>query len=674
MKSSMQTTKPVKWIVIGAASAALMSLALLARTQTPPDPVPTIQSLKGKSPAEPQQLSRFVKSKFWAVVLGKALFWDQMAGSDNVTACASCHFNAGADNRTKNQLSPGLNASDSTFQATRTAGGGPNYTLRMLDFPFHVLINPNDRESSIVYQSNDVVSSQGVFQTDHINVVTGSSVPFEFCNPSDDQVFQVHGIRTRRVEPRNTPTVINAAFNFRNFWDGRANNIFNGKTPFGRRDANARIWELNGTSPAQIQIALENASAASQAVGPPGNPFEMSCNGRDMRGVARKLIPLKALSRQVVDPTDSVLGLYRNTSGSGIRYTYRELIQAAFQDNYWKAASVGTQGYSQMEENFSLFWGLAIQLYEATLVSDDSKFDQFVGNGQDSTQPQNPSVFSAQEKLGLSVFTGKGKCVNCHKGPDFTSAGFLLQKEKQEGGLVERMLMGDNKVALYDQGFYNIGVRPAADDIGVGNIDPFGHPLSFTRQFLHHDMPDPFRVEPCTFEVGKCQPVTDPNHRDAVDGAFKVSGLRNIELTGPYFHTGGFATLEQVVEFYNRGGNRRSTSRPCTVGTQRDTTGFDKNCSNLDADIQSLGLTAVEQAALVAFLKTLTDDRVRNEKAPFDHPQLQIPNGHVGNQSSVIVNGSTGNAADSWKIISAMGAGGRPAKGFPPLAPFSPGP
>ena len=38
-------------------------------------------------------------------------------------------------------------------------------------------------------------------------------------------------------------------------------------------------------------------------------------------------------------------------------------------------------------------------------------------------------------------------------------------------------------------------------------------------------------------------------------GSFKSVGLRNIELTGPYFHNGGTATLEQLVDFYARGGD-----------------------------------------------------------------------------------------------------------------------
>src|SRR5476649_529568 len=58
-----------------------------------------------------------------AFVLGKALFWDTAAGSDG-QACASCHFNAGADPRVTNQISPGIKAApvpDISFQ--RTASG-----------------------------------------------------------------------------------------------------------------------------------------------------------------------------------------------------------------------------------------------------------------------------------------------------------------------------------------------------------------------------------------------------------------------------------------------------------------------------------------------------------------------------------------------------------------------
>jgi len=49
-------------------------------------------------------------------------------------------------------------------------------------------------------------------------------------------------LNTRQVQLRQAPSVINAGYNFRNFWDGRANNIFNGESPFGVRDVNAGVW------------------------------------------------------------------------------------------------------------------------------------------------------------------------------------------------------------------------------------------------------------------------------------------------------------------------------------------------------------------------------------------------------------------------------------------------
>ena len=69
-------------------------------------------------------------------------------------------------------------------------------------------------------------------------------------------------------------------------------------------------------------------------------------------------------------------------------------------------------------------------------------------------------------------------------------------------------------------------------------------------------------------------------------GAFKTPGLRNVELTAPYMHDGSEATLEAVVEFYNKGG----TANPF-----------------LDELMQPLNLTAEEKESIIAFLHTLTD-------------------------------------------------------------------
>ena len=226
--------------------------------------------------------------------------------------------------------------------------------------------------------------------------------------------------------------------------------------------------------------------------------------------------------------------------------------------------TLGGASFSQIEANFPLFFGLAIQMYEATLVSDQAPLDKYLQG--------DTSALGAAEVRGMQIFTGKGQCINCHGGPELTGAATRLRLMPKER--VERMAMGDEQVALYDNGFYNIGVRPTPEDIGVGGTDPWGNPLSFTRQYrtllAGGNVPDRFEVDPCKFEVlvdpDNCSTPPGTGFRDAVDGAFKTPTLRNIALTGPYFHNGSRSTLEQVVDFYNRGGDRRGSDADNTSG------------------------------------------------------------------------------------------------------------
>jgi cytochrome c peroxidase len=160
-----------------------------------------------------------------ARALGKALFWDMQVGSDGIQSCASCHFRAGADPRSKNQLSPGLKRvpdADLTFRA----GRGPNFQLEAAIFPLTPARQSRcSRRSRSDTDSNDAVSSQG-------SIIPG--------NEADPLRFLVGPANTRRVEPRNTPTTINAVFNHRQFWDGRAENIFNGVNHLGQRDPDSK--------------------------------------------------------------------------------------------------------------------------------------------------------------------------------------------------------------------------------------------------------------------------------------------------------------------------------------------------------------------------------------------------------------------------------------------------
>lgn len=88
--------------------------------------------------------------------------------------------------------------------------------------------------------------------------------------------------------------------------------------------------------------------------------------------------------------------------------------------------------------------------------------------------------------------------------------------------------------------------------------------------------------------------------KNARDNAkFKVTSLRNIELTPPYMHDGRFATLEEVVDHYNEGLHESSTLNPALEATRKT----------------GLMLDSVEKADLVAFLKTLTDRSLQTNPA-----------------------------------------------------------
>ncbi len=891
----------IRNILLLAGAIALGSATARAQLSPIPPPPPNPNAplplpLSQNPVPEPTTLGDFVKDKAAAIRLGKAFFWDMQVGSDGVVACASCHFHAFADNRLKNQLNPGILHGASTFEA-----GGPNSTLTAGNFPFHRFEDPTNRGSAIEFDTDDVVSSQGVFNTTFNDIVPGSAV--DNCTQIPDPIWTVGGTKVRRVEPRNTPSAINAIFNFRNFHDGRAAFFFNGANPVGPRDPDARVFQVQALGDvAPIAVLIDNGSLASQAVGPPGSPFEMSCGGRTFPKIGKKMLSLQPLAKQMVHPTDSLLGTIRHASGTGLSQTYAQMIQAAFHETWWDsnkvitfpggvptvsdptAAPLTTNEFTVTEANFSLFWGLAIQLYEATLVSDQTAFDRFsAGDG---------TALTPEQQEGLDIFLNQGACIACHGGSLFSNAtipqiGLLPAQEFEglienmhmalglelsalhfvrppvgvppveiltfdprgvtielvppggmcgdpaafsgmvpgtpgscdpvapaatilpatgnvplapealalavfevgaacaqtlavelesvalgdwvlcvggvqrglipvvsvgaasAGGLlfesppappfpavqpldfdprgaliqivaggacsdpvafetvfpgapappcdplvpvdlarvfsaavevpltnlvplgpfplatasfdvaadcsatfavellgvpagtygicVDGLLQGSQMVvaeAFYDQGFYNIGIRPTMEDLGLGG-EAMG-PISFARRLqLGLPVPELNGIQP--------PPPITALSRVTADGAFKTPILRNVALTAPYMHNGGMLTLAHVVEFYARGADF-----------------FEANINDLDPDVAGIGHIrndAGRRAAVAAFLESLTDDRVRFKKAPFDSPQLFVPNGHPGT-SSLVIDDSTGKARDVLMELPAVGADG----------------
>jgi len=679
-------------VLLGASLAlsAATPASAFARSPSPQDPDPAevrrVAGEAGLAPLSdvpiprPGNLSQFLnpgaRARKSLVVLGKALFWDMQVGSDG-QACATCHFHAGADSRTKNQISPGLKnvnpALQEVFDPTLSGGGGPNYELTLDDYPFYLLEVPDERnfdERVVLFETDDVVSSQGVFKAefDGLNGTAADS-----GTPLADGAFQVNGVNTRRVEPRNTPTMINAVFNFANFWDGRAHNIFNGVSVIGPLDEAARIHVLTPMGLEERAIEIPNSSLASQAVGPPLSGEEMSFLDRTLPEVGRKLLGLRPLGLQLVHPRDSELGPLSRTKlghtgnvlgNPGLDTTYRALIMAAFRPIYW-ASNDDVGGFTQMEANFSLFLGLAIQAYESTLVSDESPFDEFMEGDDEALEPEQLlGLLAFIRRLDSTdpVFTaeiGVGNCVACHAGPEFTEAAFTSLGAESEDGelelleaeempeLVDGNLIVGEETAFLDVGFSNIGVRPTTDDLGRGG-EANGFPLSFTRQALAG-----LEFAPELPECGGLDEEDCPeNDRVAVDGAFKVPGLRNVALTGPYFHNGGDATLEDVVEFYDRRSNYG-----------------DDNIADLERNIARITITELDEDPLVEFLESLTDPRVAWEMGAFDHPQLFVPNGHPGDHT--VLDCTSGiQACDDAFEVPPIGRFGRAAAGLEALEPF----
>jgi len=644
-------------IYFGLLIGLLINTTVFAHSQTPP-------SLKGiKIPPTPGLLDGadpIVINKTAAIQLGKALFWDMNVGVDGI-ACATCHFHAGADGRFKNQLSPGkLHRGASTrltFSPTASGGsGGPNYQMKAGDFPFYQLNNPADRNSTVLFDTDDVLSSAGAFH--------GKFQKDGSCISQPDSLFHLGGLNTRRVTNRQAPSIINAAFNFRNFWDGRANNIFNGVSEHGDRDVNAGVWVLQSNGKVTKQkLRLENSALASQAMSPPLNSSEMSCSPRTFPDIGRNLLPRRALENQEIHPEDSVFASVRHPSGKGLRKTYRELIKKSFAPKFWNGtgnfpgAEDSIAGpYTHLETNFSLFFGIALQLYQQTLIADQTPFD----TPRISGEPEMPKGLNEQQREGLHIFLD-GHCATCHKGPSLSSAAhpdiYTNSDSLATLRLVNRKTINGSFTGhgvaqgIIDEGYFNTSVTPTEYDLGLGENDPYGNPLSFTQQYLNSlltgvGMIDPITVYSCeldnpfVMDFTAKELIDDQEIKDkcgvravyakipqptvisaelrkglkgrilpAVKGAFKVPSLRNIELTGPYMHNGSMLTLEQVVEFYFRGGNFNNPHHFATLVFQQ-------------------GFSDTDKANLVAFLKSLTDERVRWEKAPFDHPQLLVPQGH----------------------------------------------
>ncbi len=202
--------------------------------------------------------------------------------------------------------------------------------------------------------------------------------------------------------------------------------------------------------------------------------------------------------------------------------------------------------------------GKALASYERTLLSANSPFDRWHFAG-------DRAAVSDQVKAGFKIFTGKGQCFACH----------TISKE----------------AALFtDQGFHNTGaaqlqlIPEKTVDVNLGG----GLVVQMPRAQVDEILTPPSK------DLGRYEITLDPTDL----WRYKTPSLRNVALTAPYMHNGALLTLEEVIEYYDRGGT---------------------GAEGQDPRISSLHLTFEEKKTLLAFLRSLTGDNVKvlaQETAP----------------------------------------------------------
>jgi cytochrome c peroxidase len=181
--------------------------------------------------------------------------------------------------------------------------------------------------------------------------------------------------------------------------------------------------------------------------------------------------------------------------------------------------------------------GKALAAFERTLVARHAPFDRYMAGDQ--------QAMAESAVRGMALFKGKARCILCHNGPNFT-----------------------------DSQFHNLGVPDAP---------LLAHPLvqaSIRFDAKRMNVPEYAQVKE---DLGRYLVTKEEKDK----GAFKTPTLRNVAQRDPYMHNGAFQSLEEIIDFYNRGGGAVPGKSPL---------------------VQPLALTAQERRDLLAFLQALTGE------------------------------------------------------------------
>ncbi|HKQ71310.1 MAG TPA: cytochrome c peroxidase [Polyangiaceae bacterium] len=215
----------------------------------------------------------------------------------------------------------------------------------------------------------------------------------------------------------------------------------------------------------------------------------------------------------------------------------------------WNSMSAGDQ---DIVNRIFVNYGKAIEAYLRTLISRDAPFDRFMSGCN--------SAIGNSAKRGAKLFVGKAACVNCHNTPHFS-----------------------------DTDFHTIGMHVDTE------VSPFADPNETGQSSAQARIcSDPVQA---IFNVNGV--YSDDRHTGRLDGfcestipvgKWRTRSLRHVAATPPYMRTGQFATLDEVIEFYDRGGDPDGTF----IGGAKE--------------IHPLHLSLQEKKDLKAFLQTLTGD------------------------------------------------------------------
>src|SRR6266699_2901455 len=196
----------------------------------------------------------------------------------------------------------------------------------------------------------------------------------------------------------------------------------------------------------------------------------------------------------------------------------------------------------------------AIASYERTQLSFDSPFDHFIAGDKDAIDDA--------AKRGWELFNTRGRCNKCH----------ALSEDKRD------------VTYFTDNDFHNIGIGIIRHNVvalarQAEQLIDSADPMAIDRAAIQTDMSALGR-----FLITKKEPDI---------ASFKTPDLRNVLVTGPYFHDGSQETLWDVMDHYNKGDGLQNPY--------------------LDGDIQPLALTESDIDDLVAFMASLTSPNYKEQ-------------------------------------------------------------